>query len=318
MIIPKKFKKIFITGGAGFIGSHIADILVESEKDVIVFDNLSAGKKEFLINCIGKSNFKLIQGDISHPTEIKKALDPDTDIVFHLAANPDIAKGFIDPSLDLNQTIIATFNLLQEMKNKNIKNLVYFSGSGVYGNVGNTFTDENFGPLKPVSMYGASKLAAEGLISAFSHLYNINSWIFRPANVVGDRATHGVILDFINKLKKNPNQLEILGDGQQSKSYIYVTDVITAVFFALRETHERVNILNIGTDTFTTVNEIGSMVINAMKLKNVKIVHTSGKGGWPGDIPVVRINTQKLRTIGWKEKYSSQKAIQRTIKNLLK
>lgn len=317
MIIPKKFQKIFITGGAGFIGSHIVDILVRNGRAVTTFDNLSSGKKSFLVNCLHKSNFTFMQGDLLHPTQISRALDSDTDIVFHLASNPDISKGFEDPALDFRQTIIATFNLLREMKKKHIKNIVYFSGSGIYGNAGDVPTNENFSPLLPVSMYGASKLSAEAIISAFSHLYKIKAWIFRPANIIGNRATHGVIFDFINKLKKNPKYLKILGNGKQSKSYLYITDTLNAVFLAIQKTNNQINIFNIGSNSFITVNEIADMVIKAMQLKNVKISHTAGNVGWPGDIPVVRIDNSKLKELGWKEKYASREAVHRTINELL-
>lgn len=317
MDIPKKFKKIFITGGAGFIGSHIADVLVKEGRSVTVFDNFSLGKKKFLTNCLNKKNFRLVDGDLLNPIDLERALNSDFDLIFHLASNPDISKGFNNPSLDFEQTIIATFNLMQEMRKKNIKNIVYFSGSGVYGDAKNTFTDEDFGPLFPVSMYGASKLSAESLISAFSNLYSMNAWILRPANIVGDRATHGVIFDFINKLKKKSTHLEILGDGNQSKSYVYISDLIDAVFLTIQKTNKQINVMNIASDSFISVNEIADMVIKAMKLENVIISHTLGSVGWPGDVSVIRLNNMKLKELGWKEKYSSKKAVSQTINDLL-
>jgi len=260
----------------------------------------------------------LVRGDLLKINEIKQALSRDTDLIFHLAANPDISKGIEDPTLDFKQTIVATFNLLQVIREKKIKHLVYFSGSGVYGDVGKTYTAENFGPLMPVSMYGASKLSAEGMISAFCSLFGIKCWIFRPANIIGDRATHGVIFDFINKLKINPTKLLILGDGNQSKSYLYIDDVTRAVFLTLDKTNETINLFNIASNSFVTVNEIAEAVIKGMHLRNVKITHTSGKIGWPGDIPIVRIDNQKLNSLGWKPKYSSREAVIKTVAELLK
>lgn len=318
MLIPQRFKKVFITGGAGFIGSHIADILTMEGKDVVVFDNLSSGKMNFLGKATKKPNFRLAKGDLLNIKDLNKSLDKDTSLVIHLAANPDISKGIKDPSLDFNKTIVATFNLLNEMKDKGISNLVYFSGSGVYGDVGNTFTKENHGPLLPVSMYGASKLSAEALISAFSNLFKIKAWIFRPANIIGNRATHGVIFDFIKRLKENPKELVILGNGKQSKSYIHVSDVIKAVSVAVNKSKDKINIFNIASNDFITVNEIADNVIEAMGLKNVKITHTEGKIGWPGDVAVVRINSSKIRKIGWKEKYNSAMAVKKTVSDLLK
>ncbi len=317
MFIPKKYKKIFIAGGAGFIGSHVTDMLVADKREVVVFDNLSSGRKSFLHKSISKKNFKFIKGDLLNPKQIKKALPKDTDLVFHFVANPDISKGVKNPKLDFDQTITTTFNLLQEMRNKNIKSLVYFSGSGIYGDVGNTFTHEHHGPLLPVSMYGASKLAAEGLISAFSNLFGIQSWIFRPANIIGGRATHGVILDFINRLKETPRKLAILGDGKQSKSYIHISDVLNAISLCLVKENAQINLFNIASKSFITVNEIATSVIRGMKLKNVKITHTKGRVGWPGDVPVVRIDSKKLRNIGWKENFSSPKAVERTVREIL-
>lgn len=312
-----KIKKVFVTGGAGFIGSHIVDILMLQGKQVTVFDNLSSGKKDFIKQHLGKKNFKLVIGDLLKIKEIKQSLPKDTDLIFHLAANPDISKGIEDPTLDFKQTIVATFNLLQVMREKKIKQLVYFSGSGVYGDVGKTYTAENFGPLLPVSMYGASKLSAEGMISAFSNLFGIKTWIFRPANIIGDRATHGVIFDFINKLKSNPTTLLILGDGKQSKSYLYIDDVTKAVFLAISKTNESINLFNIASNSFVTVNEIAEAVIEGMHLRNVKITNTSGKIGWPGDVPVVRIDNNKLNSLGWKPKYSSAQAVTKTVAELL-
>lgn len=187
----------------------------------------------------------------------------------------------------------------------------------MYGDVGTTITPEDFGPLLPVSMYGASKLSAEGLISAFSNLFGICIWIFRPANVIGDRVTHGVIFDFIKKLKSNPQNLTILGDGKQSKSYIYITDVIKAVFLALSKSKQIINLYNIASNTYIKVDEIADMVIRHMKLKNVKITHTSGKIGWPGDVPIVRIANEKLCQLGWQPQYTSSQAVKKTIEVLL-
>jgi UDP-glucose 4-epimerase len=165
-------------------------------------------------------------------------------------------------------------------------------------------------------MYGASKLSAEALISAFSNLFCIQAWIVRPANIIGDRATHGVILDFLTRLKKNPHQLIILGDGNQSKSYLYISDVLSAVSLVLQKGRERVNLFNIASTSFITVNEIAACAVQSMGLTNVKIKHTKGNVGWPGDVPIVRIDSNKLRRIGWKEKYNSSMAVQKTIKDL--
>ncbi len=317
MFIPKEYRKIFVTGGAGFIGSHIVDELIADGRMVVVFDNLSSGEKLFLKKSLSSKNLKLIKGDLLDKNSIAGALPKNTDLVIHLAANPDISKGIKDPTLDFNQTIIATFNLLQIMKAKEVKSLVYFSGSGVYGDLGNTYSREDLGPLFPISMYGASKLSAEGLISAFSHLFGIQSWILRPANIIGDRATHGVIFDFIGRLRRNPNELVILGDGLQSKSYVHISDVLRAVSIIVNKTKENINIFNLASTTFITVNEIAEIIIKEMALNKVLISHTEGRIGWPGDVAIVRIDSSKIRQVGWKEKYTSKTAVEKTVRDLL-
>lgn len=316
MIISNKFQNILITGGAGFIGSHMVDDLLKAKKKIIVFDNLTSGKYEFLQQHTKNPNFTFIQGDLLKKKELHAAFHNKIDTVIHLAANPDISKGIKDPSLDFNQTIIATFNLLMEMKEKKIKQLIYFSGSGVYGDIGKIYASEEFGPLIPVSMYGASKLSAEAIVDAFSHLFDIKTWIFRPANIVGNRATHGVVYDFLNKLKKNPAKLTILGDGKQSKSYLYIQDVLHAVWIATTKANEQVNIFNIASKSFITVKEIANLVIQQLNLKNVKIDYTGGRGGWPGDVPLIWIENKKLNDLGWKPKFTSREAVKQTIIDL--
>lgn len=317
MLISNDFQNILITGGAGFIGSHMVDDLLNSKRKVTVFDNLTSGKYEFLQQHTKNLNFKFIRGDLLNKKDLHAASHDKIDTIIHLASNPDISKGIKNPSLDFNQTIIATFNLLMEMREKKIKQLIYFSGSGVYGDIGKTCASEEFGPLIPVSMYGASKLSAEAIVYAFSHLFDIKTWIFRPANIVGDRATHGVIFDFLNKLKKNPTKLIVLGDGKQSKSYLYIKDVLSAVWLATAKTDRQLNIFNISSNSSITVNEISRLVIQQLNLKNVKTYYTGGRAGWPGDVPIIRIKNKKLNDLGWKPKYTSREAVKQTIADLI-
>lgn len=318
MSIPDTFGDILITGGAGFIGSHVVDDLLKMGKRVFVFDNLSSGRYKFIEQHLKNPRFKFIRGDLLIKKTLLKAFQKKIDTVFHLAANPDISKGVENPNLDFNQTIVATFNLLMEMKKKKVRKIIFFSGSGVYGDVRDKYTSENFGPLLPISMYGASKLAAEALISAFSHLYSIQAWIFRPANIVGEHLTHGVVFDFIKKLKTNPNELTILGDGNQSKSYLYIQDVLDAVWLALNKMNKQVNILNIASTSFVTVNEIAEIVIHQLNLKGVRKIHTRGDIGWPGDVPVVRLKNKKLHELGWQPKYNSSDAVRKAAQALTK
>jgi len=290
-------KRIFITGGAGFIGSNLVERLGK-QNQIAVYD-IRNGE------------------DLLDFEKLKKAIK-NHNFVFHLASNPDIAKSEKYPKLDLDQGIITTFNVLEAMRQNNIKKIVYTSGSGVYGDQGTKYTKENFGPLLPVSMYGASKLAAEALISAYCNMYGMQSWIFRPANIVGRRQTHGVGYDFIRKLKNDPKNLQILGDGSQSKSYLYVDDLINAIILAIEKSNDKVNLFNLASDTFVDVKTIAKITINEMGLKNVKMHFGTSPRGWKGDVPKVRINTEKINQLGWEPKLISKEAVRRSIRDLLK
>lgn len=316
-MLNKNFKNIFITGGAGFIGSNLADVLVKEKRNVIVFDNLSTGKKHFLSECINHKNFKFIMGDLLDKKLLSKSLPKETDLVFHLAANADVSKGYSNPQIDIDNTTISTFNILEAMKDKGVKNIVFLSGSGVYGDVGKKLISESYGPLIPQSMYGATKLSAEGLVCAYVNLFGFCSWIFRPANIIGPRATHGVVFDFINKLKANPERLDILGNGLQSKSYVYITDLLAALCKIPNISKKGIAIYNISSDSYITVNSIASIVVKLMGLKKVRIERAKSKFGWPGDVPVIRLNTSNLKSTGWKAKYSSKEAVEKTILDLI-
>ena len=311
--------KYFITGGAGFIGSTMVEkLLHDKENKVTIFDNFCSGKMSYIEKYLNNPNFKLIKGDLLNLPEIKEAVK-NHDFVFHFAANPDIAKAMVETDLDLKLSVIATYNLLEGMRLTGVSKMAYSSGSGVYGDVGYTEMPENFGPLLPSSMYGATKLGAEGIISAFCHMFGFQAWIFRFANVVGKNQTHGVGFDFIRKLKENPKKLNILGDGKQSKSYIHVSDVLDAMQFVIKNTNEgvTVNVFNVATKDYITVNEIADIVAEEMGLKNVQYEHTGGSRGWKGDVPIVRFNLDKITKLGWKVKYNSSEAVKKSIKEML-
>ena len=309
--------KIVVTGGAGFIGSNLVDRLMSGGHDVTVLDNLSGGRLDFLERHRASEKFKFIKLDVRKTETLKKVLHPEVDLIFHLAANADIARGVEDPTLDFEHSIVATFSLLQAMKHHGIRQLVYTSGSGVYGDRGAKYSSESFGPLEPVSMYGASKLSAEGLISAFAHLFEMQAWIVRPANIIGPRATHGVVFDFVRRLKKDPSRLRILGNGKQSKTYLHVEDVIDALLLVQRKTKRRVSFFNLSSNSFITVNQIADEVVRMMKLKDVKFERTGGKIGWKGDVAVVRLDNTRLYKLGWRAKYDSRQAVRATIQALL-
>jgi len=307
--------RYFITGGAGFIGSHLVDRLISLGK-VTVYDNLSSGKKEFIQHHRGNRNFRFIQADLLDFDTLNKAI-ADHDIVFHLAANPDVRAGITNTKLDLQQGMLATYNLLEAMRLNQISKIVFASSSTVYGEAGLKAVSEDYGPLLPISLYGASKLACEGFISAFCHLFDMQAWIFRFANVVGSRARHGVIFDFINKLKQNPEELEILGDGTQEKPYLYIDDCIDGILFGLEHSQERMNVLNLGSDSSTKVTAIANMVVEAMGLSGVKLRYTGGSRGWRGDVPQVRFDITKMKKLGWKPRYSSDEAVRQAIRDIL-
>ena len=306
-----------VTGGAGFIGSHLVARLLSLGHSVRIIDNFSSGKRAFLKDYLKHPRLRMAKADLLDAARINKLITPRFDMVFHLAANPDIAKGIDDPTLDFNQTIVATFNILQAMRIHGINKIFYTSGSGIYGDRGKTHLTESTGDLLPVSMYGASKLSAEGLISAFCHLFGMQAWILRPANIVGPHATHGVTFDFFHKLRKDPTRLKILGDGKQNKSYLYIEDVIDAILLVLKKSRKRVNTFNIASDDAITVTEIADIVLSELKLKHIHKTYTGGKIGWKGDVAKVRIDSSKIRHLGWKPKYSSAQSVRATIRALI-
>lgn len=308
--------KILITGGAGFIGSHLADLLLKKKHQVLVFDNMKWGNKDFLEHNLQNPNYKLEVLDLLDSAKLEKKTPTDIDMIFHLAANSNIMLSAQDPAIDLQNTTIATFNLLNAMKKKNLKKIFYFSGSGIYGDVGETKTPENFGPLFPISMYGATKLSAEAMISSYVHLSDIQAWILRPANIIGPRATHGVVFDFINQMKKNPKEFQILGDGSQSKSYLYIDEVLEAVELVWKKSKEPLQVFNLASTTYITVNEIAEIIKKEMGM-DIPLKHTGGKRGWKGDVPVVRLNNNAIKKLGWKNKLTSKQAVIKTVTSLL-
>lgn len=305
----------FITGGSGFIGSHLVDKLIQ-KGSVTVYDNLSSGKKDYLKQHFGKKNFKFIQADLLNRKTLKRALDG-SDLVFHLAANPDIRTGEKSPQIDFRQGTVATYNLLEAMRLSGVKKIVFSSSSTVFGVPTIWPTPEDYGPMQPISIYGASKLSCEGMVSAYAHMFDMQSWIFRFANIVGKRATHGIIIDLVKRLKRNPKNLEVLGDGNQKKSYLLVEDCVDAMLFAFQKAQNTVNLFNLGTADTIKVSEIVQILIKKSGLKKVKINYTGGRQGWRGDVPLMLLDIKKLSRLGWKTKYNSRQAIEKAIADLI-
>ncbi len=309
---------ILITGGAGFIGSNLTIELLRSlDCNIIIFDNFSNGKIHFLDGCDHKK-IHVVNGDLLDEVAISNAISG-VDMVVHLAANADIAASASDLNLDFNQTIVATFNLLKAMKHHKISRMIYASGSGVYGDLGEFAPTESFGPLNPVSLYGATKLSAEGLISAFSAMFNISTNIFRFANVVGPNQTHGVVYDFIRKINDSGcKELNVLGDGMQSKSYVHVDDVINAILHVDKICSEGVNTFNVSSGDYISVRAIAKIVANEMGLSDLSIKYGDLPYGWKGDVPIVRLNDDKLRKLGWSPSMNSEQAIQMSCRQMLR
>lgn len=308
---------ILVTGGAGFIGSHLCDSLLQEKNNLTVIDNLSLGSEENIKHLFDNNNFRFIKKDLLDFEELKKIFSiGDFEMVYHLAANSDIQKGGNDPEVDYNLTFNTTFNILLCMREFKVSKLFFASTSAIYGETSKELI-EDFGPLLPASNYGASKLASEAFISAFSSNYNIQSWIIRFPNVVGERFTHGVIFDFIAKLNHNPKSLTVLGDGEQIKPYLYVKDLIEGVLFVCKNSKDLYNVYNLGVESRTKVKDIAKMVIEEMGLFS-KIKYTGGDRGWLGDVPEFKYNLSKIHDLGWSAKYNSNDAVRLAIKRVLK
>jgi UDP-glucose 4-epimerase len=307
--------KALVTGGAGFVGSHLCEKLLNQGHSVVAYDNLILGKKENLKNCLQHPKFSFIKNDLCNDPGLSSVFKG-CETVFHLAANSDISAGGKQPDIDLQNGFISTYRVLEAMRETGVKKIIFSSTSAIYGEAKTKPTPEGYGPLCPESLYGASKLAAEGFISAFVHNFGIQAWIFRFANIVGARVTHGVIFDFITRLKKNPETLNVLGNGTQRKSYLHIDDCIAGILFGYESATAKVNIFNLASSGTTDVKTIASEVIRNMEL-NSKIVFGAEDRGWVGDIPFTWLDGQELEKLGWRAKMDSNSAIKKSIGDIL-
>jgi len=319
-----KRHKALITGGAGFIGSHLVDSLMNKGWEIVVLDNLSSGNLKNISKWLQNEQIEFIKGDLKNATDAQKAVK-DAELAFHMAANPEVCVGETDPSVHFEDNLVATFNLLEAMrKSKMAKTLVLSSTSTIYGEALVIPTPEEYGPLVPISLYGASKQGCEALACSYAYTFGIRTLILRLANVVGARSTHGVIPDFIKKLQSNPKKLSILGNGTQTKSYLHIDDCIDAILHLTArflESANRVDIYNVGAFDQIGVRRIAEILVEQMKLPNVKFMLTGGVNGgrgWLGDVKLMHLSIKKLRDAGWKPKYNSEEAIQLATKTLLK
>ncbi|KPK48499.1 MAG: UDP-glucose 4-epimerase [Planctomycetes bacterium SM23_25] len=301
---------VIVTGGAGFVGSHMAARLVADGHRVTAYDNLSLGRREFLDGPVGQGGCTLIEADLLDRGALTDAM-AGHDLVIHLAANSDIFRGLEDPELDLRQGVLATFNVLEAMRAHAIRRLIFSSSSVVYGEATVVPTPEDYGLLLPISLYGASKLACEGLISAYGHNAGVRSWIFRFGNIVGPHATHGVLLDFVRKLRADPACLEVLGDGRQAKPYLHVSDCVDGMLYGFSHAAGAVNVLNLTADDVIDASRIAQIVIETMGLEGAEVRYTGGDRGWPGDVPRVALCSKRMTALGWRARLTSQQAVER-------
>lgn len=309
--------RAMVTGGAGFIGSHLIDRLVGRGDEVVILDNMSSGVREFVSHHLDSGAAVLHEVDITDLESVKAHMDG-IDFVYHLAANPDIRLGTKITDTDLKQGTIATYNVLEAMRLSGVNKIAFASSSVVYGEGAPMPTPETHGPCIPISLYGASKQAGEGLIGSWVGTFGLQAWIFRFANIIGERGTHGVIFDFIHKLKANPNRLEVLGNGLQEKSYMEVGDCVDGILHVISSTNDSVNLCNLGSNDTCSVRRIAEIVIRETGCLDASIEYTGGDRGWAGDIPKAMLSIDLMKSYGFDVNYDSEDAVAYTTRVLIK
>lgn len=304
--------KYFVTGGAGFIGSNMVDRLLQNEaNEVTVYDNFVTGRREFLEYAMKNERFRLIEGD-TQDLELLTSSMAGCEFVFHFAANADVRMGTEHPRKDLEQNTIATYNVLEAMRLNGIKKIGFSSTGSVYGEAAVIPTPEDAPFPIQTSLYGASKLACEGLIAAYCEGYDMKAYIFRFVSILGERYTHGHVFDFVKKLKEDSDRLFILGDGHQKKSYLYVQDCLDAILTVIEKADDRVNIYNLGTDEYCEVRDSASWIAQKLNV-TPEFEYAGGTRGWIGDNPFIYLDTKKVRDLGWKPKYTIRQGVEKTV-----
>ncbi|DAC29155.1 MAG TPA: NAD-dependent epimerase/dehydratase family protein [Candidatus Poseidoniales archaeon] len=305
-----------VTGGAGFIGSHLVDALVEDGQKVRVIDNFSSGREEFLSHHKDSGELEIFRADLLDMNAVKKSMQG-VEMVHHLAANPDIRLGTEVTDTDLKQGTLATYNVLEAMRIEGVSRISFSSSSAIYGEASQMPTPETYGPVMPISLYGASKLGSEALITAWAGTFGADAWIHRFANIVGPRGTHGVIFDFIHKLKRDSSRLEVLGNGMQEKSYMSAEDCVKAMIHLIDHCEKNVNLYNLGTGDTCSVRRIAEIVVEESGLEGVSIEYTGGDRGWAGDVPKTSLEVSRLLETGFKPNLASEEAIRHTARALI-
>jgi UDP-glucose 4-epimerase len=317
---PSSLRSVCVVGGAGFIGSHFTDWLLEdpATEEVRIYDNFSSGRRWHFEHHLDNKRLKVIEGDVLDLPLLTSTLEG-IETVIHLASNPDIARAMVEPAVDFQQGTVLTHNVLEAMRLSGAAQILYASGSGVYGDLGEHEAGEDYGPLVPISTYGASKLAGEALIASYTFMFGLTGAAFRFGNVVGRRQTHGVGFDFLRRLLADPTELKILGDGAQSKSYIHVYDVVEAVLLAARAGAKPYAVYNVATGDYITVKEIAELAIKVVGTDpgGTVLSYTGGDRGWRGDVPVVRLDTHRIRSLGWANRWSSAEALESSLSSML-
>jgi UDP-glucose 4-epimerase len=303
--------KAFVTGGAGFIGSNLVDRLLQRGDEVVAYDNLSTGMNEFLAEARKSPRFSFVKGDVLEEATLARAMKG-ADVVFHLAANADVRFGTRHPRKDLEQNTIATYNVLEAMRANGVKRIAFSSTGSVYGEAAVVPTPETCPFPVQTSLYGASKLAGEGLISAYCEGFGFQGWIFRFVSILGERYTHGHVFDFYKQLLENPRELAVLGNGKQRKSYLYIQDCVSAMFTALEKAEDKVNVFNLGTGEYCEVDDSIGWITESLGLSPNR-VYAGGDRGWIGDNPFIFLDTAKIRALGWKPTLTIREGILRTL-----
>lgn len=299
----------FVTGGAGFIGSQLVVRLLEKGHEVVAYDNLSTGYREFLPPEGGR--FRFIQGDVTRPQDLRKAMEGCRRI-FHLAANADVRHGLTHPSRDLEQNTHGTFHVLEAMRAVGAREIIFSSTGSVYGEAPVFPTPENCPFPIQTSLYGASKLAGEALISSYCEGFGFQAWIFRFVSILGERYTHGHVFDFVKSLTRDPRELKVLGNGKQRKSYLYIQDCLDAIFTAVEKGRDKINIFNLGTDEFCDVNDSIGWITETLGVKP-HLTYTGGERGWVGDNPFIFLDCKKIRSLGWKPRLTIRESVLKTV-----
>jgi UDP-glucose 4-epimerase len=309
--------RVLVTGGAGFIGSHLCDALLHRGDEVWCLDNLYLGREENICHLLGENRFHFHKADILERGELEPVLaESQAEIVYHLAANSDISLGNKDRSLDLRLNFLTTIEILEGMQRHGVKRIFFASTSAVFGDNPDLLREET-GPLQPVSFYGASKLAAEAYLSVFAKSFGGQVWILRFPNVVGERCTHGAVYDFIARLRKDPTRLDVLGNGAQTKPYLYVRDLVRAILTVCQLATEPLAVYHVAGEGLTSVRQIAEMILEEMDLRNTPIVYGGGKVGWVGDVPYFNYDSSKIKSLGFAHRYDSTAAVRIAIRRIL-